>query len=161
VPGISEIALAGAPIAGGALLGLVAGNLRPPDVRTSIKADLELLKLLPPEETQRRAALQRTVDMRIDDLVAGIDRGREIRQLATSYQGNWRDIVVFICAVLFTIVWWNVSHARSNWLVMFVLLIIVSVVAAIYAGRGTVRALKNVTRRRESGVSGAPPRGRP
>ncbi|WP_260758288.1 hypothetical protein [Mycobacterium sp. SMC-8] len=33
MPGIAEIALAGAPIAGGALLGLAAGNLRPPDVR--------------------------------------------------------------------------------------------------------------------------------
>jgi len=43
--------------------------------------------------------------------------------------------------VLFTIVWWNVSHSRSNWLVMFILMIIVSVVAAIYAGRGIARAL--------------------
>jgi len=24
---------------------------------------------------------------------------------AASYEGNWRDIVVFICAVLFTIIW--------------------------------------------------------
>ena len=33
MPGIAEFALAGAPIAGGALLGVVAGNLRGPDVR--------------------------------------------------------------------------------------------------------------------------------
>ena len=51
-------------------------------------------------------------------------------------QGNWRDIVVFICAILFTIVWWNVSHSRSNWLVMFIVMIILSILAAIYAGRG-------------------------
>ncbi len=54
--------------------------------------------------------------MRIDDLIAAIDKSREIRQLAASYEGNWRDIVVFICAILFTIVWWNVNHSRANWL---------------------------------------------
>ena len=62
-----------------------------------------------------------------------------MREAAASYSGNWRDIVVFICAVLFTIVWWNVSHSRSNWLVMFIAMIILSVVAAIYAGRGMLR----------------------
>lgn len=36
MPGIAELALAGAPIAGGALLGIAAGNLRPPDVRGMI-----------------------------------------------------------------------------------------------------------------------------
>jgi len=48
---------------------------------------------------------------------------------------------VFICAVLFTIVWWNVSHSRANWLVMFIVMIIASVVAGIYAGRGIIRAI--------------------
>ena len=60
--------------------------------------------------------------------------------MAASYEGNWRDIVVFVCTVLFAIVWWNVSHDRTNWLVMFVLLIILSVIAAIYASRGILRA---------------------
>lgn len=45
---ISGFALGAAPIAGGALLGLAAGNLRGPDVRGAIKADLELLEKLPP-----------------------------------------------------------------------------------------------------------------
>ncbi len=53
--------------------------------------------------------------MRIDDIVAAVEKNREIRQLAASYSGNWRDVVVFVCAVLFTIVWWNVSHDRTNW----------------------------------------------
>lgn len=141
MPGITAMALAGAPVVGGALLGLVAGNLRPPDLRASIKSDLELLKLLPPEEDERRAELQRVINMRIDDLVTGVDRNREIRDLATSYQGNWRDIVVFICAVLFTFVWWNVSHSRDNWLVTFVALIVLSILSAIYAARGIVRGI--------------------
>ena len=64
-----------------------------------------------------------------------------------SYSGNWRDIVVFICAVLFTIVWWNVNHSRSNWLVMFIAMIILSVLAGIYAGRGIVRAISSFVSR--------------
>ena len=43
MPGIAEIALAGAPIAGGALLGVAAGNLRPPDIRALIVKDMDLL----------------------------------------------------------------------------------------------------------------------
>jgi hypothetical protein len=64
-----------------------------------------------------------------------------------SYTGNWRDIVVFIAAILFTIVWWNVSHSRANWLVMFIVMIIVSVAAGIYAGRGLLRALARISHR--------------
>ena len=139
--GLAEIALAGAPVAGGALLALAAGNFKGPDVRGSIKADMELLAALPPEQVERRAALQRSIDMRIDDIVAAVEKNREIRQLAASYSGNWRDLVVFICAVLFTIVWWNVSHSRTNWMLMFVVLIALSIVAAIYAARGIFRSV--------------------
>jgi hypothetical protein len=142
MPGIAEIALAGAPIAGGALLGIAAGNLRGPDIRGLIKQDMDLLERLPPEQTGRRAELQRVIDIRVDDLIAGVDKNRSLLEVAQSYRGNWRDIVVFICAVLFTIVWWNVSHSRSNWLVMFIVMILVSIAAAMYAGRGIVRALR-------------------
>ncbi len=141
VPGMAELALGAAPIAGGALLGLVAGNFKGPDVRAAIQADMDLLDRLPPEQVERRAALQRSIDMRIDDIVAGVEKNREIRALAAGYSGNWRDIVVFICAVLFTIVWWNVSHSRTNWMLMFVVLIGLSIVAAIYAARGIFRSV--------------------
>ena len=110
MPGIAEIALAGAPIAGGALLGVAAGNLRPPDIRALIVKDMDLLDRIPAEQVERRAELQRVIDIRVDDLIGAVDKNRELRQLAASYEGNWRDIVVFICAVLFTIVWWNVDH---------------------------------------------------
>jgi hypothetical protein len=149
MPGIAELALAGAPIAGGALLGIAAGNLRPPDVRAMIKQDIELLELIPADQVERRAELQRVIDIRIDDLIAGVDKGQSLREMALSYRGNWRDIVVFVCAVLFTIVWWNVSHSRSNWLVMFIVMIVVSVAAAVYAGRGIVRALASFARHRD------------
>ncbi|MEW5811022.1 MAG: hypothetical protein AB1925_16380 [Actinomycetota bacterium] len=151
MPGIAELALAGAPIAGGALLGMAAGNLRAPDVRGMIAKDMDLLERLPPEQVQRRAELERVIELRIDDLIAAVDKNRELRQLAASYQGNWRDIVVFICAVLFTIVWWNVEHSRTNWLVMFVVLIALSVLAAVYAARGILRALSSFLRARRRG----------
>lgn len=151
MPGIAELALAGAPIAGGALLGLAAGNIRTPDVRALIKQDMDLLAQIPPEQTQRRAELERVINLRIDDLIAAVDKNREIRVLAASYSGNWRDIVVFVCMILFTIIWWNVSHSRANWIVMFVLLIVLSIIAGIYAARGILRALGTLAASRRRG----------
>ncbi len=149
MPGIAELALGAAPIAGGALLGIAAGSFKGPDYRALIKQDLDLLDRLPADQTERRANLQRSIDQRIDDLIMSAEKGRELREIAASYKGNWRDIVVFICAVLFTIVWWNVSHSRSNWLVMFILMIALMVVAGVYAGRGIWRALRALIRHRD------------
>lgn len=147
MPGIAQIALGAAPIFGGALLGVAAGQLKGPDFRGQIKADLDLLDRLPPEQTTRRAALQRSIDERIDDLVQANEKTRQLRSAASSYEGNWRDIVLFVCAVLFTLVWWNVSHSRTNWLVTFILMIGVSIVTALYAFRGARRSLIRMARR--------------
>jgi hypothetical protein len=147
MPGIAEIALGAAPIAGGALLGVAAGNLKPPDIRGMIAKDMDLLERIPEDQPELKARLKASIDQRIDDLVSAAERSRSLREAALSYTGNWRDIVVFVCAVLFTIVWWNVSHARANWLVMFIVMIIASVVAGIYAGRGLLRAVARFRRR--------------
>jgi hypothetical protein len=141
MPGIAELALGAAPIAGGALLGAAAGSFKGPDVRGMIAKDMDLLERIPDDKPELKARLEASINERISDLIAGTERSRAIREAAASYSGNWRDIVVFICAVLFTIVWWNVSHSRSNWLVMFIAMIILSVLAGIYAGRGIVRAI--------------------
>src|SRR5262245_39668040 len=148
--GIAEIALGAAPIAGGALLGVAAGNLRPPDVRGMIAKAMDLLERIPEDRPELKARLKASIDQRIDDLISTTEKSRELRLAAMSYSGNWRDIVVFIAAVLFTIVWWNVSHSRSNWLVMFIVMIIVSVAAGVYAGRGLIRALGKFLHRRET-----------
>jgi hypothetical protein len=140
--GIADFALAGAPIAGGALLGMAAGNLRAPDVRGMISQDMDLLERIPAEQVERRAELQRVIDIRIDSLINAVDKNRELRELAASYQGNWRDIVVFVCAILFTIIWWNIEHTRHNWTLMFVVLIVVTVAAGIYAARGVARGVR-------------------
>lgn len=150
MPGIAEIALGAAPIAGGALLGMAAGSLRGPDFRGMIVKDMELLERIPAEQVELRARLKHSIDQRIDDLITTTERSRQLRIAAMSYEGNWRDVVVFVCAVLFTVVWWNVSHDRTNWLVMFIVLILLSVVAGIYAARGILRALGRSARRRRT-----------
>jgi hypothetical protein len=149
MPGIAEIALGAAPIAGGAMLGVIAGNLKPPDVRGLITKDMDLLERIPDDQPELKARLRASIDRRIDELVRADERSRELRAAAMSYKGNWRDIVVFLCAVLFTIVWWYVDHSRANWLVMFIAMIVVSVAAGIYAGRGLLRALRHFVRRRD------------
>ena len=150
MPGLAELAVGSAPIFGGALLGLAAGQIKGPDFRGTIKQDLELLEALPPDDPSgRRAALQRTIDQRIDDLVEANDRSRRIRAAASSYSGNWRDIVLFVCAVLFTIIWATKEKHGSNWLPMLVVLIIVCVVTAVYAFRGALRGLRTFLRNRK------------
>jgi len=141
MPGIAELALGAAPIAGGALLGVAAGNLKPPDIRGNIAKDMDLLARIPDDQPELRARLKDSIDRRIDSLIQADERSREIRIAAMSYRGNWRDIVVFVCVILFTLVWWNVSHSRSNWLLLFIVLIILSVVAGVYAARGIRRGV--------------------
>jgi ABC-type antimicrobial peptide transport system permease subunit len=147
--GIADLALGAAPIAGGALLGVAAGNLKPADTRGMITKDMDLLERIPDDRPELKARLKASIDERIDDLITNTERGRELKLAAMSYAGNWRDIVVFICAVLFTIIWWNVSHSRSNWLLLFIVMIVLSIVAGIYAGRGLARAIRRFMRRDE------------
>lgn len=146
MPGIAALTLGAAPIAGGALLGIVAGGLRGPDYRSTIKQDLDLLERIPPEQPERRERLQQSINHRIDDMIAASETSRALREAAFSYRGNWRDTAVFVCAVLFTIVWWNVSHDRANWLPMFVVMVVLSVVTAFYAARGVLRAIQKLLR---------------
>ncbi|WP_409434444.1 hypothetical protein [Mycobacterium sp. SMC-14] len=148
MPSMLSMALGAAPVFGGALFAAAAGQLKGPDVRALIKQDLDLLDRLPAEQSQRRADLQRTIDERIDDLVAASDRTRALRAAALSYQGNWRDVVFFVSSVLFTYVWWHINHDRGNWLPMFIVLILASMVSAAYALRGTLRVVTHNWRRR-------------
>ena len=150
MPGIADLALGAAPIAGGAMLGVIAGNLKPPDVRGMIAKDMDLLERIPADQPERRARLQASIDQRIDELITAGERSRELRDAAMSYSGNWRDIVLFLCALLFTYVWWNISHARANWLVMFIAMVLLSVATGIYAGRGIARAIRTFLHRDES-----------
>ena len=157
--GIADLALGAAPLAGGALLGAVAGNLKPPDVRAAIKADMDLLARIPEEQTERRAELQRTIDMRIDEVIAAVDRSRQLKSTAIGYafnrEGRLRDILVFILAVLFSIIWWNLKHSRTGWLPMFIALLVFTALSGWYALRGIIRAFASVLRRKQKGGDAA------
>lgn len=141
------MALGAAPIAGGAMLGALAGTFKGPDFRALIKSDIELLDSLPEDAVEVRAALKSSIEMRVYELVATVDRNRELRQAASGYKGNWRDIFVFLCALLFTVVWWNVPHSRSNWLITFIVLVILSAVVGLYATRGFINLFKRFLNR--------------
>ena len=150
MPGLAAIALEAAPIFGGALVALGAGKFVSADFRTGIKEDMELLDRLPEDEPDRRAALRRSIGNRIDDLVLANERRRKLRASAIVYEGNWRDIVLFFCTILFIAVWWDVDHHRASWLPLFIVLIIASVVTAGYAVRGTRRSMLKLIHRNAS-----------
>ena len=146
MPGLSAMAISSAPILGGVLLATAAGQVKGPDYRSAINQDLDLLERLPADQVTRRAAIMRTVELRIDDLVSTTEKSRQWRATAASYQGNWRDIVLVVCAVLFTYVWWHVSHHRHDWLLMFIVMIAACIVSAVYAFRGSARSVRRLIR---------------
>ena len=139
--GLAELAANIAPVAGGLLIGVAAGYLITPDIRGSIKQDLELLDRLPPEQAELRAELQRSIEIRIADLIAAVDRYRPL-QKAASYRGDLRDLGQFALVVLFTVVWWGVDHHKSSWLPLFIVLIVASVWTASFAFRGVRKSLR-------------------
>ena len=150
MPGLAELALGAAPIAGGALLGVAAGGIKPPDIRTMITKDLDLLDRIPPEQQERRERLQLSIDRRIDELVSATDRSRELRAAAADYRGlgGWRDIMVFVTTVIFTVVWWHVDHSRSNWIVVFVMLLALNALLLGYVLRDVRNAVRSARNRR-------------
>jgi hypothetical protein len=145
--GMGDMALGAAPIAGGAMLGALAGTFKGPDFRALIKSDIELLDSLPEDAVELRAALKDSIELRVYELIATVDRNRELRLAASGYKGNWRDIFVFICAAMFTLVWWNVPHSRTNWTITFVVLVILSVIVGLYAVRGFISLFKRFLNR--------------
>jgi len=144
MPGLGAIALGAAPIAGGVLFGALVGNMKPPDLRAGITDDLELLERLPQDQVDRRAALMGTIENRIDTLVAASHRGRKLRSRARYFteKGNWRDLAVFISAVLFAVVCWQVDHHRAYWLPLFVATIVVATVTGLFVLGGFLKSVR-------------------
>ena len=77
--GIGDMALGAAPIAGGAMLGALAGTIKGPDFRALIKSDIELLGSLPEESVELRAELKRTIEERVYELIATVERAEAVR----------------------------------------------------------------------------------
>lgn len=154
MPAVADMAMGTAPIAGGLAVGIAAGYLKGPDVRKGIKQDLELLDALPSEEEELRAELRQSINSRIKDLVAAANRYQPLRRAAASYRAGLRDILLLVCSILFTGVWWSVDHHKSSWMPMLVVLILISLWAATYALSGLreiVRSLRKTRSRRAAG----------
>ena len=69
--GLGALAVGAAPLAGGLLLGGMAGkgNSSVADLRAVITSELDLLQQLPEAEVARRAALKRMIGQHVDALL--------------------------------------------------------------------------------------------
>ena len=140
--GLEGFALGAAPLAGGVLLGGMAGKGSVSDLRAVIKSDLDLLERIPEDQVARRAALEQLIAQHVDDLVVAIEKSRQLQQRLSYLAANWRDLVLFLTAVLFTVVAWHGDHHRPVWLPLFIAAILMSVVTAQYVLRGFLRHVR-------------------
>ena len=81
---------------------------------------LDLLERIPEEQVTHRAALEQLIAQHVDDLVAAIEKGRQRQQRIGYFTENWRDLVLFLTTVLFTVVTWHADHHRPVWLPLFI-----------------------------------------
>ena len=146
--GLEGLALGAAPLAGGLLVGGMAGKGGPsaPDLRAIIKSEMDLLERIPEDQVTRRAALEQVIAQHIDALVMAIEKSRELQRRTSYFVQNWRDLVLFLTTVSFTVVAWHVDHHRPLWLPIFIAAILLSVVAALYVLRGFLRHVRTAPR---------------
>lgn len=64
-------------------------------------------------------------------------------QAAASHDGTWRDAVLFVCTVTFTVVWWDLDHGRETWLPVFIVLLLLIAVSAYTRSRADSGGLPN------------------
>ena len=142
--GLGAFALGAAPLAGGLLVGGMAGSGGPnaPDLRAFIKSELDLLERIPEDQVTRRAALEQVIAAHIEDLVVAIEKSRQLQRRISYLTENWRDVVLFLTSVLFTVVAWHADHHRPVWLPIIIAAILMSVVTALYVLRGFLRHVR-------------------
>ena len=138
--GLEGFALGAAPLAGGVLLGGMAG--KGTDLRAVIKSELDLLERIPEDQVTRRAAFEQVIAEHLDDLVVAIEKNRQRQQRLSYFTANWRDLLLLLTAVLFTVVAWHGDHHRPIWLPLFIAAILMSVVSAQYVLRGFLRHIR-------------------
>ena len=142
--GLGALALGAAPLAGGLLVGGMAGRGGPsaPDLRAFIKSELDLLQRIPEDQVTRRAALEQVIAQHIDTLVVAIEKSRQLQRRTSYLTENWRDLVLVLTSVLFTVVAWHADHHRPLWLPIIIAAILMSVVTALYVLRGFLRQVR-------------------
>jgi ABC-type xylose transport system permease subunit len=143
--GLGAFALGAAPLAGGLLVGGMAGAGGPsaPDLRASINSEMDLLQRIPEDQVTRRAALEQVIAQHIDALVVAIEKSRQLQRRTSYLTENWRDLVLVLTSVLFTVVAWHADHHRPVWLPIIIAAILMSVVTALYVLRGFLRHVRS------------------
>ena len=143
--GIGALVTGVAPLAGGVLLGGMAGKSGPsvPDFRAIILSDLELLQRIPEDEVARRAALKRMIGEHVEALLVAQEKSREFKRKTRYFTEHWRDIVVFVTTLLFAVIIWNGDHHRPVWLPLFIATIVMSVVTGIEVLRGFLTSVRS------------------
>ena len=142
--GVGALVTGAAPLAGGVLLGGMAGKSGPsvPDVRAVILSDLELLQRIPEAEVARRAALKRMLGEHVEALLVAQEKSREFRRKTRYFTEHWRDIVLLVTTLLFVVIIWHADHHRPVWLPLLIATIVMSPVTAISVVRGFLTSVR-------------------
>ena len=142
--GLGALALGAAPLAGGVLLGGLAGKSgsNVSGLRAVVLTELQLLQRIPEDEVARRAALKRMIGEHVDALLVAQEKSREFQRRIRYFTEHWRDIVLFVTSLLFVVIIWHADHHRPVWLPLLIATIVMAVVTAIYVVRGFLTSLR-------------------
>ena len=143
--GVGALVTGVAPLAGGLLLGGMAGKSGPsgPDLRAVIISELDILQRIPEDEVVRRAEFKRMIGEHVEALLVAQEKSREFRRRTGYFTEHWRDIVVFVTTLLFLVVIWYGDHHRPIWLPLLIATILMSVVTAISVVRGFLSSVRS------------------
>jgi len=140
--GVGALVTGVAPLAGGVLLGGMAGKSGPsvPDLRGVIVSELQVLERIPEDEVARRAAFKRMIGEQVEALLVAQEKSRKFKRKTRYFTENWREIVLLVTTPLFGVVIWHADHHRPAWLPLLIATIVMSVVTAVSVVRGFLRS---------------------
>jgi len=104
--GVGALVTGVAPLAGGVLLGGMAGKSGPSgaDLRAVIISELQVLERIPDDEVARRAAFKRMIGDHVEALLVAQEKSREFKSRTRYFTEHWRDIVVLVTTLLFVVI---------------------------------------------------------
>ena len=143
--GVGALVTGVAPLAGGVLLGGMAGKSGPSgaDLRAVIISELQVLERIPDDEVARRAAFKRMIGEHVEALLVAQEKSREFKSRTRYFTEHWRDIVVLVTTLLFVVIIWHADHHRPLWLPLLIATIVMSVVTAIPVVRGFLSSVRS------------------